>query len=1332
MRALADDGVTTFLELGPTPHLTSSVNDTLDTPACVPTLRPNEPELRTLLTAVATLHTRGTPLDWAALLPGGRRVDLPTYAFQHQNYWLLPDPAAATDATGLGLTSPGHPLLGAMTELPDTGGYLFTSRLSPRTHPWLADHVVAGTVLMPGAGFVDMALHAARETGCAGVEELIIEAALPLPEETAADVRVTVQPAGDDGSRGFTVHSRPAGSEPGAPWTRHVAGTLGGATGEAASFDLAVWPPQGAEPRDAATLHETLAAAGYDYGPAFQGLHTVWVRGEEIFAEAELPQDRHDEAARYGIHPALLDTALHANTFRGEADAGQGRTLLPFEWSGVRLYATGAERVRVRVAPAGGPDRMAFQLADATGAPVASVDALVLLPVDNDRFGGGRRGDHNAPHRVEWTEVPLPAAEGDFDAVPVMSAGDVRELAEATASGAPAPGVLLCELTGDGPEPAAVHALTTDALAVVQAWLDEPDLEDSRLLVVTRGAVSTRPGDPVTDLAAAAAWGLLRSAQSENPGRLVLVDIDEESAGALPAALASGQGQLALRDGLACAPRLTRNHGRLLPPAGAEAWRLETEGGGTLDSLALRPEPAALAELGPGEVRVAVRAAGLNFRDVLIALGVYPGPASMGNEGAGVVMETGADVTAFAPGDRVMGMFPGAFGPVAVADERSLIRVPEGWTFEQSATVPIAFTTAYHALRDLADVGEGRSILIHAAAGGVGMAAVQLARHLGAEVFATASPGKWDFLHRLGIDAAHLHSSRTLDFERHFLDTTEGRGVDAVLNALTGDFVDASLRLLADGGHFVEMGKTDLRDAERTASEHPGVAYHAIDLGTGDNTRIHEILAELAVLFEQGALQPLPLTAWDLADARDAFRYMSQGRHIGKNVLLPPRRLNPDGTVLLTGGTGYLAGILAHHLADRHGVRKLLLVSRRGAATPGADALAAGLAERGVDVWIEACDTTDREALTALLATVPESAPLTGVVHAAGVLDDGVVTTLTPERVSAVLRPKVDAAWNLHELTEDLDLDVFVLYSSLAGLLGGPGQGNYAAANAYLDALAQHRAAGHRAGLSLAWGLWEQGGSMTGRLSEADRQRLARGGLVPLTAEDGMALFDAALHGCEAVSVPVRLDLGALRAQAEQGALPALFHGLVQHTRRAANSEGDTADGLAQRLAKAGRADQERILRDLVTAETATALGHASADAVNPALPFSDIGFDSLTAVELRNRLTAATGVKLPATLIFDHPTPNAVLALLIAELGQDVDDVAVLLAGLDGIEAGLASIEPGEAEHAQVRKRLEALVAQWDALGDSVATADGGEVDLDAATDEEMFELIDSEFGES
>jgi acyl carrier protein len=346
-------------------------------------------------------------------------------------------------------------------------------------------------------------------------------------------------------------------------------------------------------------------------------------------------------------------------------------------------------------------------------------------------------------------------------------------------------------------------------------------------------------------------------------------------------------------------------------------------------------------------------------------------------------------------------------------------------------------------------------------------------------------------------------------------------------------------------------------------------------------------------------------------------------------------------------------------------------------------------------------------------------------VHTAGVLDDGVVTALNPDRLRGVLAPKVDSAWHLHELTKDRDLAAFVLFSSLAGTLGGPGQGNYAAANSYLDALAGHRAAAGLAGRSLVWGLWEPGGSMSGQLTEADRQRLARGGLLPLDAEEGMALLDAAMSGPSAVAAPVKLQLGALRTQAEQGALPTLFRALVRHTRQAANARGDAAADLAGRLAGATAADQERILLDLVVTETATALGHATPDAIDPDRPFADIGFDSLTAVELRNRLGAATGVKLPSTLVFDHPTPAAVLRLLLGELGQEVDATAALLAGLDGIEAALAALAPGGDDQALVLKRLHALTARWDASGDT-------ELDLDAATDEEMFRLIDDEFSAS
>ncbi|MGO4422671.1 MDR/SDR family oxidoreductase, partial [Streptomyces sp. MCAF7] len=373
-------------------------------------------------------------------------------------------------------------------------------------------------------------------------------------------------------------------------------------------------------------------------------------------------------------------------------------------------------------------------------------------------------------------------------------------------------------------------------------------------------------------------------------------------------------------------------------PQGPEGWRLECPGTGSLDGLTATASEAAAVPIGPGEVRVAVRAAGLNFRDVLIALGVVPGRTALGSEGAGIVLEVGAEVRDLAPGDRVMGIFPEAFGPVAVAERATLARIPDGWSFAQAASVPIVFATAYHGLVDLAQLQPRESVLIHAAAGGVGMAAVQLARHLGAEAYATAGPGKWHILRAQGVDDAHLASSRTLEFEQRFAATHGGRGIDVVLDCLAHEFVDASLRLVArDGGRFLEMGKSDIRDPRQVALDHPGVLYRAFDLLEAGPERGGQILRTVLDLFERGVLAPLPTTCWDIRQAEHAFRHLQQGRHIGKNVLTVPADWNAEGTVLITGGTGTLGAALARHLAGTGRARHLLLAGRRGPDAPGAE-----------------------------------------------------------------------------------------------------------------------------------------------------------------------------------------------------------------------------------------------------------------------------------------------------------------------------------------------------------------------------------------------------------
>ncbi|MEU7135798.1 type I polyketide synthase, partial [Streptomyces sp. NPDC046261] len=432
-----------------------------------------------------------------------------------------------------------------------------------------------------------------------------------------------------------------------------------------------------------------------------------------------------------------------------------------------------------------------------------------------------------------------------------------------------------------------------------------------------------------------------------------------------------------------------------------------------------------------------------------------------------------------------------------------------------------------------------------------------------------------------------------------------------------------------------------------------------------------------------------------------------------------------DGTVLITGGTGGLGRVVARHLVAEHGVRSLLLVSRSGPAAEGAEELVAELKEQGAVVAVESCDVTDRVAVTELVARHPVSA----VVHTAGVLDDGVIGSLTPERLAAVLRPKVDAAWNLHRATEHLELHTFVTFSSAAGTFGNPGQANYAAGNAFLDALAQYRRAAGLPAASLAWGPWTKDSGMTGALQDAAAQRIARSGMPELSPEEGVALFDAALTTAEAVVLPVRLDLAALRAQGE---IHPLLRGLIRTSARRSATAGPgaaAAADLAQRLNALSVAERHDVLLDVVRGQIAVVLGHAGAETVAPERAFQDLGFDSLTSVELRNRLSALTGVRLPATLLFDYPTPAELVdhlyGLVVPEAPSGPES---LLGELDRLEKAFGELEVDEEAHEQIAGRLEVLKAKWSALRKDSRAED--DFDFDSASDEEVFDLLDNELG--
>ena len=1316
IRALADSGHQTFVEVSPHPVLGGAIQEIIEdlgptaAPVICGTLLRDDGGARRLLCGLGQVYVHGGAVDWSAVLSDGHRVDLPTYAFQHQRYWPRPAAGRPGHVTSAGLDPAGHPLLGAAVKVARGDELLFTGRLSLRTHPWLADHAAGGLVMLPGTAFAELALRAAEGCGCDRVADLTLEVPLVLPERGAVRIQVTVGGPDQSGGREIEIYSRPEGTDVRAPWRRHASGLLSSAgrppLGPAWAEGLTAWPPAGAAAVPLEGYYEALADRGYGYGPAFRGLRGAWRRGDEVFAEVALPADAAAEAAAFGIHPALLDAALHvAGLAGGDGAKEPGDARLPFTWNGVSLLAAGASSLRVRLSQDPASGHLSLAAVDTAGTPVISVESLVLRPISASQLEAAQREPQESLFAEEWVALPVTVPEAAPDGrwavigadplelgtglemagADVRSAPDLAALRMSIASGEHAPDVIVAcagsavaaadgDGTAYGDAAATARAATGQVLELVREWLDEGPT--ARLVVLTQGAVATGRGDGVTDPAGAAAWGLVRSAQSENPEWIVLADLaattapgDAGTAAVLAAALATGEPELAIRDQAAHGRRLTRpSAGLLVPPPGAAQWRLDAGGRGTPEGLALVPCPEAGLPLEPGQVRVAVRAAGVSVRDVEIARDDASGAALMGSEVAGVVLETGPGVTGLAAGDRVLGLADGAFGPVAVTDARLLAPVPDGWSFAQAAAVPAAFAKAWYVLADLAGARPGQRLLVHAATDGVGLAAVALARFLGLEVFATASPADWGVLAGLGLDEAHIASSLTAEFAGKFLGATDGAGVDVVLNALGAELTDASLRLLPRGGVFAEMGEADRRDPDRVAVDHPGVAYRAFDLGDAGPERLGQILGEVAGLLADGDLPTGPVRCWDVRRAPEAFRLISQGRLAGKIVLTIPTRQQPFGRVLITGGTGTLGALTARHMVTDRGAGHVMLASRSGPGAPGAAATAADLAARGAAVEVTACDAADYRALAALLDRIPAASPLTDVLHMAGTLDDGVITSLTRQRIDAVMRPKTDAAWHLHQLTKHLDLRTFVMYSSIAATFGNPGQGNYAAANAFLDALARQRRAAGLPATSVCWGMWAEISAMSSQLGEATRAIMASTAMSPLATAEGTTLLDRATDRDDPVLVAMSMDLARLRAAARSDALPVLLHGLAGAPARRAAAANSAVPALRERLALTDEAGQEQLVLDLVRGELATLLGHETPGSVEMELSFLELGLDSMSLVSFRNRLNTITGLRLPGAAMFDNPTPVLLARRLCEELSASSP-----LPGNDGARRGTA-----------------------------------------------------------
>jgi acyl transferase domain-containing protein len=813
-----------------------------------------------------------------------------------------------------------------------------------------------------------------------------------------------------------------------------------------------------------------------------------------------------------------------------------------------------------------------------------------------------------------------------------------------------------------------------------------------RLWYVTGGAQAVA-GTNTTQPAQAPLWGLGKIVALEHPeifGGCIDVDPAAGDARAQLAALLTemwspeGENQVALRGGERYVARLVRSgvevdSGRQ-PANWPEPVRLAVATPGILDSLELRP--LARRAPGPGEVEIEVVATGLNFRDVLNAMGLYPGDAGpLGGECAGRIVTVGAGVAGFAPGDEVIALAAGSFGSFVTARAESVVHKPPRLSLEAAATVLSAFLTAHYTLHHLAGLSAGERVLIHAAAGGVGMAAVQVARRAGAEVFATAgSPEKRELLRSMGVQ--HIMNSRTLDFADEIARFTGGRGVDVVLNSLAEEFVPRSLSALADNGRFVEIGKRGIWTAEQVSAVKPHATYYIVDLAakSGEEPALTQsLLREIVALVDADEFQPLPYQVFPLAEAASAFRAMAQGKHTGKIVVTHPPAgaghnerppVRADATYLITGGLTGLGLLVAQRLVGE-GARHLVLMGRR-APTDAARAAIQALEATGAAVMVAQGDVSDEARLRQVLAHIEnEMPPLRGVIHSAGVLDDGALLQQNWSRFQTVFAPKVGGGYLLHTLTRGAPLDFFILFSSGSAVLGSPGQSNHAAANAFLDAMAHYRRGMGLPALSVNWGVWAEIGAAAER-SVGDRA--SSRGIGQISPEEGwQALWHLMQQSAADPGVSAQVGVFPVDwAKFLAGGAPPFFRELAVTGPSLSKTAGDDqprlngraepAPGapvagqgtrLRQRLEEAPASKRRMTLLAYVRDEANKVLGLPSMQSIDNQQPLQELGLDSLMAVELRNLLGSSLELErpLPATLVFDYPTVESLADYLMNEL---------------------------------------------------------------------------------
>jgi acyl transferase domain-containing protein/acyl carrier protein len=1295
VRTVAALGCSVLMEIGPQPVLTGAAvqvwPEHLAAPRAIVSLRKGVGDRRQIVDALAAAYVGGHRPDFAALhRQPRRRLELPTYPFQRRRFW--------PKMSGIAIDGPAvSGILGSAKDLA-SGDTVYTSRLSVKSQPWLSDHVIYGTVVVPGATYAAMALAAVGPP--ARVKDVFFYEPIILPEKSSREVQLTLHPLDGGGEWSFRVHSRPYG-ERGAEWSLNADGTVvTGADGEPVSenadpVDEAIERCNRMRPQE---LFETFADMELAWGPTWSGsLKSLWLGEGEAIGDIVVGEELAEQLGTEPMHPVLMDlctgVAFPAFPALLAAEQGVNDLFLPLRYGQVTLKEKMPRRFYCRArwhSSELDSETQVFDLdfLDRDGRQLGAIREFTVKRAPREALLRGLGGDATRLlYTLGWHEVPPPPASSEagtvsgtwliagFDELAATVPGCIpfdrntdpgllgQLLAQAHERGMGFSGVVWRSTAPSAEESSAGFsgggaarieteiANLLSAVHTVQAGSQNGGVKlPNGLWIVTEHAVACESGEPV-DPVQTALWGFGRTTINEEPAlRCKLVDCDgsQEAVHALSNLLATpiDEPELALRQGKLLASRLLpwARSGHLTVPRSTDYVLAPTERG-AIDNLRLTETDVPPPD--EGYVQVRVEAAGLNFRDVLNVLGLYPGdPGPIGGDFAGVVTQLGSGVVGLEVGQRVYGFMQGAFSSRFNVPVQLVAPVPDGLNPVAAATIPAAALTARLAF-DWAQLQPGDRVLIHAASGGVGLAAIQMAQQHGAIVFATASTYKRATLRKMGVK--YVYDSRTTDFADEILADTDGAGVDVVLNSLTNEgFLEATVRATAQNGRFAEIAKRDIWTPEQMAAARPDIAYEivALDVTTLQNPdHIKRLLTEVSGGMASGEWTPLPAEIYPLTEARAAFRRMQQARHIGKIVLQIPNPLQPraNRSYLITGGLGAIGLHTASYLAQL-GAGDIVLTSRRA---PDAEAqrVIEEITERyKCRVHTFAADVGEKSEVAKLLERIrAELPPLAGVAHLAGVLDDALLSQQSLERFRTTLAPKAFGACHLDRLTKDDELDFFIVSSSVSSVFGSPGQSNYATANALLDGLVAQRRAQGLPATGVNFGPWAESGMAS---SEAARNNLSAQGLVPLEPSAALsALAEVVANGTGQATV---IKANWQRAAKLLGASRPPILDLVLPS-AVGEATGDSE--LLRQLQEIPVPQRAGFVTEFLQREVQNFLRLAQPPAATSR--FLDLGTDSLMAIELRNRLHSQFGgaFTINATAVFDYPTIGGLAEYLVGQL---------------------------------------------------------------------------------